>query len=180
MTNPVLLRLPTELLLEIISNLEFHNKAKFAATCHSIRSLIEPLTHHDFLIAEKANWATSRGLYTCKLCIRLRRFNAFADDMKKGKYDRDGKKADTRFCLECGVENALYKPGTLLKIYGKSHVLCRICRRLTDQIGLSKNACIVCSPIPRVRSPYEHDFATNRSTRTFYGRLQSEELWPYT
>lgn len=144
MTLPPFLRLPVELHLDIIIHLELHDRVSLTLTNRYFRSIIPPPSHIDFLVAEVSTWATARHLYTCKGCVRFRRYEEFADDMKKGKRCRSFAEANTRFCLKCGVDG-LYSPGTHLTICGRTHVLCRICGTLTDQIG-GQGACAICSP----------------------------------
>ena len=97
-------------------------------------------------LAEGTTWAKSRQLYTCNSCISFNHWKDFADDMRKGKWCRSGTQAHARFCLKCGVNDALYAPGTLLTICNRVHVLCSVCKVLTDQIGDRSGRCAGCSP----------------------------------
>lgn len=158
---PPFLGLPVELHLDIISRLELHDRVNLAFTNQYLRSIIPSPSHIDFLVAEVSSWATARHLYACKGCVRFRRYEEFADDMKKGKRCRGLTEANTRFCLKCGVDG-LYDTGTRLTICGKSHVFCRTCGTLTDQIG-EQGACARCSPSSqwhcmRFRSSNNRDF----------------------
>jgi len=148
MSSPPLLRLPVELHLEIISLLDLSNKANLAFTTRYFRSIIPTPTHAEFLAAEGTTWAKTKQLYTCKGCVRFHHWKAFADDMRKGKWCRSGILAHTRFCLKCGVSDALYVPGTLLTICNRVHVLCVLCEVLTDQVGDRRGRCAGCSPGP--------------------------------
>jgi hypothetical protein len=84
MNAQLLLRLPVELHLRIIDDLEFQDMVSLAAANRYFRSVIEPPSHHDYLAAEGTGWAKKRRLYTCKCCTRFRRVGGFADDMTKG------------------------------------------------------------------------------------------------
>jgi hypothetical protein len=141
MSSPPLLRLPVELHLEVVGLLDLTNKVNLAFTTRYFRSIIPTPTHAEFLAAEGATWAKTRQLYTCKGCIRFRHWKAFADDMRKGRWCRSGTLAHTRFCLNCGVSDALYAPGTLLTICNRVHVLCNLCGLLTDQVGDHRGRC---------------------------------------
>jgi hypothetical protein len=118
-----LLRLPVELHLQIIDHLELQSMIILAAVNRYFRSIIEPLSHDEFLAAEATSWAVKKKLYICKGCTRFRYIGEFPDDMKKGKRTRSGAKAHDRFCLDCGVKTALYTPGSHTIIFGKPHVL---------------------------------------------------------
>ncbi|KAH7355769.1 hypothetical protein BKA66DRAFT_269480 [Pyrenochaeta sp. MPI-SDFR-AT-0127] len=184
MSLPLLSRLPTELHLNIIFYLELRDKSVLASTSRHFRSIIPQPSHKDFLDAETSAWARDNHLYACRRCVRFRRFEEFADDMKKGKRCRSQIDANTRFCLKCGVEDKLYAPGTCLTILNKPHVLCRICGILTDLIG-DQGACARCLPGPqrnhmRFTSPNGHEYEQDvdwarwpiwspRNSQEFYG-----------
>lgn len=162
MSSPPLLRLPVELHLDILFYLDLRDTSNLAFTNRYFRSITPPPSHNDFLDAESSTWAKENRFYTCKGCVRFRRFEDFADDMKKGKRGRSQVDANARFCLKCGVEDKFYAPGTRLTIHNKSHVLCRMCGILTDLTG-DQGACARCVPIPRWNqmrptSPNGHDY----------------------
>lgn len=140
-----LLSLPTELLFDIVDNLELPVKTNLGSTNRRFKEVIKTPSLDDFLAAEASNWARERNLYTCKGCVRFRRLQEFADNMRKGKRCRNGPEAHVRLCLHCGVAGGLYSAGCQIVICSKPHVLCRICGILTDQIG-SSGCCTRCSP----------------------------------
>jgi hypothetical protein len=156
-----ILRLPVELHLEIISRLDLCDRVGLSSTSHYFQSIIPSPTHSEFLAAEESPWAKTKLLYTCKGCISFHSWERFADEMRKGKWCRSGTQAIARFCLKCGVDDALYAPGTHLTICNRPHVLCSICRTLTDHVSDRVGACAGCSPGSRhrhVRSSDHNDY----------------------
>ncbi|KAF2466128.1 uncharacterized protein BDR25DRAFT_79655 [Lindgomyces ingoldianus] len=186
-----LLRLPVELHWDIIDLLDIQDRARLACASQYFSSIIKPPTHQDFLAAETSPWATSRDLFTCKGCVRFRHLLQFTDDMRKGKRGRNGVGANTRFCIDCGVDQHWFPLGAEVTIMGETYVICRDCRKFTDQVG-SKGLCNPCSPISRsVRkkrpkpntgnNQYDSEDDWAYSTRSCAGGKHSEEmygLWP--
>jgi hypothetical protein len=140
-----LLRLPVELQLSIVGELELHDNINLAFMNRYFRSIIKPPSHSEYLVAEADGWAQNRGLFACSGCSCFRRFEEFADDMKKGKRTRGGTEAVARLCLQCGAACGMYAPGIPVTIYGKPHVLCRLCRTFTDRAS-RQSTCMRCSP----------------------------------
>lgn len=183
--------LPVELHLGIVGKLELQDTANLACVNRYFRSIIAPPSHAEYLAAEVDVWAQSRGLYACSNCACFRRFEEFADDMKKGKRTRGGVEAGARLCLRCGVTRGLYVRGTSVVIYGKPHVLCRLCESFTDR-QTYQAACTKCCPRTQCPSavsaaymfdppPYAREHASNRSARVYYDRTHTDELyggWP--
>ncbi|KAF1940071.1 F-box domain-containing protein [Clathrospora elynae] len=143
-----ILRLPVELHLDIVDRLDLHEKVKLACTNRYFSSIIPPPSHSECLLAETDLWTKNQKLLTCKGCVRFRRFEDFADEMRKGKWCRGRANAIARLCLRCGLDGAFYAPGTHLTISNRPHVLCSMCGRLTDQMG-DQGFCAGCSPGPR-------------------------------
>ncbi|KAF2706052.1 hypothetical protein K504DRAFT_344439, partial [Pleomassaria siparia CBS 279.74] len=127
MSPPPLLRLPIELHLAIIDKLEFQDKVRLTVTCRYFLSAIKKPTRQDYLAAETSTWAISNELYTCSICIRLRRLRRFTDDMRKGKRVRHGLEANTRCCVDCAIDQQLYPAGTKVTVMGQSYILCSRC-----------------------------------------------------
>ncbi|KAF2678592.1 F-box domain-containing protein [Lentithecium fluviatile CBS 122367] len=140
MTSTPLLRLPLELLMDIIGRLDLQDKVRLGMTNRYLRSIIEPPTHEQLLQAENCKWATDKQLFTCKRCVGFRHLRHFADDMRKGKRARRGPEASTRLCIKCGVEEGWYSEGMEITVLGERAVLVRHCRTLTDH-NQTKAAC---------------------------------------
>lgn len=183
MTGSYLSRLPVELHLGIIENLELQDRISLASTNCYFRSIITPPTHFEYLVAESDVWAKSRALFACSDCACFRRFEEFADDMKKGKRTRGGLDAAARLCLRCGVNSRLYVPGTTVVIYGKPYVLCQFCMTFTDHFN--QGACTECSPGPQcplrpVTHHYMHERAcSDRSARVYSDRPPLDDLYGF-
>jgi hypothetical protein len=190
MTESHLLRLPVELHLGIIGKLELQVTINLARTNRYFRSIIPPPSHAEYLVAEANSWVKDRGLFACSGCACFRRFEDFADEMKKGKHTRGGVEAAVRLCLECGINRGLYTQGTSVVIYGKPHVLCRLgCGTFTDRAA-RQAVCAKCSPgssWSTIHSTtthddhYAHELASTRSARVYIDRTSTDELygvWP--
>jgi hypothetical protein len=164
MNAQLLLRLPVELHLRIIDNLELQDMVTVAAANRYLRSIIEPPSHHDCLAAEGTEWAKKKRLYTCRCCTRSRHVGEFADDITKSKRIRGGAEAHARICLTCGINSTFYAPGVHTIIYGKPHLLCCICGLWSDETG-SQSDCARCIPLPlKYRDHHEKfDAASSRS-----------------
>lgn len=169
---PPLLRLPIELHYEIVSHLELQDRVRLTLTSRYFTSLIEPTTFKDFLTAETGPWAISKDYYACKGCKRFRHLLQFADDMRKGKRARHGVDAQARFCVQCGVDQHWYSPGTNFTIMGKPHVICRLCGAFTDRLGV-EGACASCLPSLRAQKK-------NTSLDTRDSLYESEDDWAYS
>jgi hypothetical protein len=139
------LHLPVELHLCVIEKLDFQDLISLASTNRYFRSVIPHPSHTDFLVAETGIWAKNEELFTCSGCACFRRSKQFADDMKKGKRARGGTEAARRICLRCGVTRGLYVSGTPVVIYGRAHVLCRVCGTPTEH-ATCQSACMRCAP----------------------------------
>lgn len=147
MLSPPLLRLPVELHQSIIDKLELQDRVRLTLTCRYFLSIIKSPTHDEILAAEISPWAVNNELYACKGCTRLRHLRRFTDDMRKGKRTRRGMEANTRFCIDCGVERAWYQDGTEVIIMGQVHVLCSHCKSVSSASSLqtaSKERCSRC------------------------------------
>jgi hypothetical protein len=88
--------------------------------------------------------------------------------MRKGKRCGGGAEAHVRLCLKCGVDGALYGPGTHLTICSRSYVLCNICKDLTDRVG-DYGLCAACSP----------QRCSMHLTHTDGYHIDDDDGWPY-
>jgi hypothetical protein len=184
-----LLHLPIELQLSIVEELELHDIINLAFTNRYFRSIIKPPSHSEYLAAEANDWARGRGLFACSGCSCFRRFEEFADNMKKGKRTRGGTEAVARLCLQCGAACGIYTPDLPVAIYGKSHVLCLLCGTFTERAS-RQASCMRCSPGPQshLSVPAEsnnhrttHEQVSSRSARVYSDKASIDELygiWP--
>jgi hypothetical protein len=171
----LLMRLPAEMHLNIIDKLELQDTIVLARTNRYFRSIIPTPTHEELLKAEADDWARNHGLYACSGCVNLRRFEEFADDMKKGKRSRGGVEATERLCLQCGVARGLYT-------HGKDHVLCQLCTTFTDRTARHAvcESCLPGAKWPRANA-VEHssirEYVSARTARLYCGRTPTDELY---
>ncbi|KAL2869243.1 F-box domain protein [Aspergillus lucknowensis] len=132
----MLLSLPPELHLLIISNLSFPDLTCLKVTCSYFYHLIPPMSHEELLEAECTAFAIDKDLYACRYCLRLRSGGRFADRMLRRRRGRRGRHAGRRFCVQCGLKprgdsgEARYGPGAQVVMMGTAYVLCAECRRL--------------------------------------------------
>ncbi|KAF2011485.1 hypothetical protein BU24DRAFT_281875 [Aaosphaeria arxii CBS 175.79] len=141
-TQPIL-HLPRELLCNITEYLEFYDRERFASTCRHIWNTIAPVTEDELLRAEAEEFSTSKNLFACTGCSRLRTMLQFTDAMRKGKQARHGIEARTRRCLECGVEAGLYKINDEVMIMGRTHRVCSSCKMFAGFVN-NNGMCITC------------------------------------
>lgn len=184
MASTPLLRLPVEMLRNVTDYLEIQDQARLSMTNRYLRFTLPTPTHSDFVRAEANEWAVSKQLYTCKGCVCFRGLQKFADDMRKGARARSASDAQSRFCLECGVERGWYTEGTIIAIYGKAAVLGRICSDLTDRCG---SRALTWKPLQRPKCEhYGNDSRRERDdewaymSRSHVGTRHAEEeygLW---
>jgi hypothetical protein len=137
---PPLLRLPAELHLDIVSELEESDPEGAVATLNLRLSnryfynLVDKPSHDTLLYVEKTSWAVSRSLYTCKFCVRLRPASTFAETMLKGKTGPNGLWAKKRFCADCGFaavqRETRYSAGTMVTVNGERWIWCVYCREV--------------------------------------------------
>ncbi|KAH7083739.1 hypothetical protein FB567DRAFT_447230 [Paraphoma chrysanthemicola] len=152
---PHILRLPVELHLQVLNQLAINDNVSITAVNRYFRTIVKPPSHADYLIAETDDWAKQKRLYACSGCSNFRRFEEFADAMRKGKYTRGGALANARLCLQCGIVRGLYIPGMFVVIYGNTRTLCKVCRTFTDHVS-TQLSCDRCTPNrPFAPSPKE-------------------------
>lgn len=176
------MRLPAELHLGIIDKLELHDTIILACTNRYFRTMIPAPTLEDILKAEVDTWARDRRLYACSGCVSLRRFEDYADDMKKGKRSRGGAEAKDRLCLQCGVARGLYTHGVSINIYGRRHVLCQLCGMFTDRTT-RHTVCKACLPgvdwseARTSEYPFPREHVSARVARIYYDRTPTDEIY---
>ncbi|KAH7067500.1 hypothetical protein BKA63DRAFT_118644 [Paraphoma chrysanthemicola] len=184
MMVPHILRLPVELHLQVLNQLDLNDNINITAVNRYFRTIVKPPSHGDYLIAEADDWAKQKRLYACSGCSNFRRFEEFADAMRKGKYTRAGALANVRLCLQCGIVRGLYTPGMFVMIYGQTRTLCKVCRTFTDRVS-PRLSCDRCTPnCPSAPSPTEfvvdqcsRDPRTLRSARVFLDSTHMDGLF---
>jgi hypothetical protein len=152
--TPLILRLPTELHLDIIDKLrsDAQPDAQLAVmrlrlTNQYFHALIPPATHTTLLSLETTPFAHGNCLYTCKHCLRLRPWTHFADAMMVKKKRQGAMEAKMRFCADCGfggkVGNMGYKASTEAWVDCVRWVWCTHCRQVKkgDEAGPGKGEC---------------------------------------
>ncbi|KAL2823006.1 hypothetical protein BJX63DRAFT_3604 [Aspergillus granulosus] len=128
----MLLALPPELHLLILTHLTFPETTHLKLTCTYFHNLIPSLTHAELLTAECTDFAVERDLYACRYCLRLRSGDQFGDRMLHRRRGRRGRHAGRRFCVQCGLMpreggEARYGPGAKVVLRGGTYVLCKEC-----------------------------------------------------
>jgi hypothetical protein len=105
-----LLRLPTELHLEIISHLHRPGDpyaaldlTRLRLTNRCFNSLVEPPTLAALLRVESTHFCHRNNLYVCRVCRRLRRAWWFSRVNKSDLRVREGMGQGSRFCKECAA-----------------------------------------------------------------------------
>jgi hypothetical protein len=160
-----LLALPVEIQNEIIDVLDMPSKLALKITNVHFNSLIR-LTHQDLLATEQSLWARRKCLYTCMDCCRLRPSQRFADAMRKGRKGINGQEPQKRFCIDCGIhpkpQTTRYSPGAEIAVDGRRYVLCKRCRKYTEEVGcVGSGVCgrchtrlgCKCSPSTKIEIP---------------------------
>ena len=133
-SSPNLCTLPTELQHHIALNL--HPEAAIALKqtnryFHTHISLyrLDPLKVKRYLHEVELR-PRHRDDHACFTCLRVRPMNAFTASQLGAKTSRNSAYSCGRFCLDCGIENKRFRPGTILVIGGdQSHprVFCGSC-----------------------------------------------------
>ena len=185
MALPHLLRIPVELHLGVIEKLELPDQINFSAANRYFRSIVQPPTHDDYLLAERSDWATQKYLFACKGCTRIRPYTEFADEMRKGKLARGGIAAQNRLCLECGIVAGLYVAGASVAVYGRIVVRCQVCGKFPQHTSCEA-PCNKCSPAftkslvgatPTGRRQHTREHRTSRSSRVFIDNNPEDEYY---
>ncbi|KAF3010029.1 hypothetical protein E8E13_011469 [Curvularia kusanoi] len=143
-TSPPLLRLPSELHLDILSHLPDITSAKdehdlailhLRSTNQYFRNLIPPPTHAQLLHIESVLSPTHSGkVYACRFCLFLLPRTKFATGMLKGKTGINGTGREGRFCAACGFNTNTtgrgqgYCPSTRVSVSGIDWVWCKHCK----------------------------------------------------
>ena len=88
-----------------------------------------------------------RENYACYTCLRVKPMTAFTASQLGVKTSRGSAYLLERFCLDCGIENKRFKPGTVLIIGGdKSHprVCCGSCSTAQSYFCGNCHWCAAC------------------------------------
>jgi hypothetical protein len=132
MSSTPLLRLATELHLEIFSYIRAHEDdfgephawlwavLALRGASRFFRNMLPPLTHDELLDLELTMRATSRGLQACRYCLRLRHMRHFSQAQTRnrgvpidgvlgwaGNSVKSSQKRMKRFCVECGFAKTM-------------------------------------------------------------------------
>lgn len=156
-SNLNLYTLPTELQHHIVLNL--HPSAAIALKqtnryfhTHIALYRLDPLKVKQYLHEVELR-PRHRDDYACFTCLRVRSMTAFTITQLGAKTSKNGAYSGGRFCLDCGVENKRFKPGTVLIIAGdESHprVLCDSCLTVQSYFCGKCHWCAAC--IARTKS----------------------------
>lgn len=156
-SNLNLYTLPTELQHHIV--LKIHPSAAIALKqtnryFHAHISLyrLNPLEVKQYLHEVELR-PRHRENYACFTCLRVRPMTAFTVSQLGTKTSRNGAYTSGRFCLDCGVENKRFKPGSVLDIAGgESHrkVFCGSCLTVQSYFCSRCHWCAAC--IARTKS----------------------------
>ncbi|KAF1815900.1 hypothetical protein P152DRAFT_382179, partial [Eremomyces bilateralis CBS 781.70] len=127
--------LPTEMHLEIISHLSIPSPQRLQQTSRHFCSLVKRPTLRTLLEEESLPWAREQQYLTCSECVKFRKRSSFADDMTVGEYSPGCLKASQRMCIWCALQNDKFPLGTLMRVGGRTHVVCLQCGRCRSEIG---------------------------------------------
>lgn len=156
-SNLNLYTLPTELQHHIVLNL--HPSAAIALKqtnryFHTHISLyrLDPLKVKQYLHQVELR-PRHRENYACFSCLRVKPKIAFTVSQLGAKKSRNGAYSSGRFCIDCGVRDKRFKPGTVLDIAGdESHpkAFCRSCSTIQSYFCGKCRWCAAC--IARTKS----------------------------
>ena len=151
-SSPSLYTLPTELQHQIVLNL--HPSAAIAlkqtnryfqthiSLCRLDRFKVKQYLHQVELRPRH------RDNYACFTCLRVRPMTAFtASQLGAKTSSRNSAYSYGRFCLDCGIENKRFRPGSLLVIAGdQSHprVFCGSCSTIQSYFCSNCHWCAAC------------------------------------
>ena len=150
-SSPSLCSLPTELQHHIVLNL--HPSAAIALKqtnryFHTHISLhrLDPLKVKRYLHEVELR-QRHRDNYACFTCLRVRFMTAFTASQLGVKTRRTNAHSYERFCLDCGIENKKFRPGSILIIAGdQSHprVFCGSCAAVQSYFCGKCHWCAAC------------------------------------
>lgn len=148
-----LLKLPTEIQLQIVEELTPLAKAALKFSCTYFNTLIIPHRisllkdknnpYRDMNVTEVETWPifSSRGLYGCSCCGGLRPPDDFDDD----QLALTAAELECRMCFRCRVRNCNYWPGQRFTVASELHVLCIRCCNDVWGKGIGANdVCVRC------------------------------------
>ncbi|KAH6658685.1 hypothetical protein BKA67DRAFT_533808 [Truncatella angustata] len=124
--------LPGETQNQIVASLDGLGQLMLRAVCKHFRGII-PITYRLLLEAENSAEARFKDLHACFTCLRLRRRMHFADSMQRGRRGKNGSAPETRFCIDCGLDNRYGRPkytrSDIISVQGVKHVICLKCSK---------------------------------------------------
>ncbi|KAF2028217.1 hypothetical protein EK21DRAFT_70317, partial [Setomelanomma holmii] len=121
-------------------------------TCKHFHSIIPSLgtTVSALLVSEQSDAARAENIFTCVVCVRLRRAGEFTDAHRKGLWGRDGEHRHARFCIRCGTRppsaaepKFRFKKGDSWTRFGLPYVFCAVCRSV-KRGAKERKTCKVC------------------------------------
>jgi hypothetical protein len=130
-----ILKIPTELKLLIIQNLDLVDQICLKMTCQTFNTLIPRLAMPQLLEVERSAYGTQEGKerYACKDCLRILPKTAFGDQMVKDKKGKNGTYRENRFCVQCGINprpgTTRYSRGDCIERQGEHFVVCLRCAK---------------------------------------------------
>lgn len=131
--TPSLLTLPTELLLQILTNLPYPTFFLLKRTHPYFRDLITPsafrshvltANHIDLLASEPL---LPSNIYPCYICLRALPSSRFSLSSRKDDRAHAGSKALKRFCVDCGAKARVYFPGQQIEMDDGLAKICQHC-----------------------------------------------------
>ena len=143
-TGP-LARLPVELQLEILFNLEYWELKNLSTSCRYYRHLISKTMLDDarertimsFKEIERQGRLTNNNK-PCYTCLRMLHYTKFHDPNTTGTttgiFTRTAKSTTplaigSRYCINCGLKNDKFQPGEGIISAGQATAICKHCKR---------------------------------------------------
>ena len=157
-SSPTLCTLPTELQHHIVLNLHPSAALALKQTNRYFQSHIFLYRLDRFKVNQYLHHVElrprHRDSYACFTCLRVRPMTAFtASQLGSKTGSRNSAYSYGRFCLDCGIENKRFKPGSLIVLAGdQSHprVLCSSCSIIQAYFCSKCHWCAAC--IARTRA----------------------------
>lgn len=145
---PSLDALREELQLAIIDTLDIASVFALSQVDRHFNRLANPFAKSrrhgldDFLVSAQTFPRWQDG-FACFLCLKVLPRNRFADRQTKSPRGRDGAQQRLRYCIDCGVSQGRYCPGSMIVQRDNKRILCRQCKQLKG--GRFCEFCAFCS-----------------------------------